>query len=168
MAHTLLDEALEGWRFAREGVVAEFENIPADRFDFRPTPETRTVAELARHIVGSGRMMAGELSRADGDFTRLSFPDFMKEYGRGLEDEADKTALIAHLRESFEDGVSRLRGAGEIRMLQQIVQFNGEPATRLSWMSHGVAHEEYHRAQVALYARLLGLVPALTRIIQGS
>ena len=52
-------------------------------------------------------------------------------------------------------------------MLQSILQFNGVPATRLSWMSHGVAHEEYHRGQIALCARLLGLVPALTPLIQG-
>ena len=34
-------------------------------------------------------------------------------------------------------------------------------------MNHGIAHEEYHRGQLALYARLLGRVPALTRLIQG-
>ena len=53
-------------------------------------------------------------------------------------------------------------------MLQQITQFNGEPATRLSWMSHGVAHEEYHRGQFCVYERLLGKVPALTKLIHGD
>ena len=53
-------------------------------------------------------------------------------------------------------------------MLQQITQFNGQPATRLSWMTHGVAHEEYHRGQLCVYARMLGLVPALTKLIHGS
>ena len=53
-------------------------------------------------------------------------------------------------------------------MLQQIRQFNGEPATRLVWMHHGVAHEEYRRLQLALYARLVGLVPALTQLIENG
>ena len=52
-------------------------------------------------------------------------------------------------------------------MLQQIQQFDGTHATRLSWMHHGVSHEEYHRGQIALYARLVGKVPALTKLIQG-
>jgi uncharacterized damage-inducible protein DinB len=52
-------------------------------------------------------------------------------------------------------------------MLQCIIRFNGVPATRLSWMSHGVAHEEYNRGQIASCARLLGLVPALTQLMQG-
>jgi hypothetical protein len=61
MAMTLLDETLEGWRYAREGVIAELENIPAGSFDFSPASGVRTVAELARHIVESGAVMAGEL-----------------------------------------------------------------------------------------------------------
>jgi uncharacterized damage-inducible protein DinB len=164
---TLLDEALEGWRYAREGVMAELENIPAASFGFRPTPETRSVAELARHIVDAGTVMAGELSRPDGDFTRQSYEQFLAEYAGGLDRADDKTALLRLLGSTLEDGLATLTRAGEVLMLQPITQFNGEPATRLSWMSHGVAHEEYHRGQLALYARLLGRVPALTKLIHG-
>lgn len=168
MATTLLDEALEGWRYARDGVIAELENIPAASFGFRPTPETRSVAELARHIVESGMVMAGELSHPGGNFTRQSYPEFLKEYAGDLEPGEDKATLLRLLRGTLEDGVATIRNAGEVLMLQQIAQFNGEPATRLSWMAHGVAHEEYHRGQLALYARLLGRVPALTKLIQGG
>jgi uncharacterized damage-inducible protein DinB len=35
-------------------------------------------------------------------------------------------------------------------------------------MMHGIAHEEYHRGQITLYARLLGEVPALTKLIEGA
>jgi uncharacterized damage-inducible protein DinB len=34
-------------------------------------------------------------------------------------------------------------------------------------MNHGISHEEYHRGQLAVYARLVGRVPALTKRIQG-
>ena len=70
MAKTLLEEALDGWQFARNGVIAELENIPAESFGFSPAAGVRTVAELARHIVEASTVMAGELSRPDGDFTR--------------------------------------------------------------------------------------------------
>ncbi|MFN2386233.1 MAG: DinB family protein [Thermoanaerobaculia bacterium] len=53
-------------------------------------------------------------------------------------------------------------------MLQFINRFDGQKGTRLAWMNHGIAHEEYHRGQLALYARLLGRTPALTRRIKGS
>ena len=164
---SLLEEALEGWRYAREGVIAELENIPADSFDFRPAAPMRSVAELAGHIAESGELMAGELSRPDGNFRRQPYPDFMKEYSLDLGRVTTKAALIDLLRRAHDEGAAQIRRAGEL-MFQPIVQFNGVPATRLSWMSHGVAHEEYHRGQLALYARLLGLVPALTQLIRGS
>ncbi len=66
------------------------------------------------------------------------------------------------------DGERALRRAGELHILQSIRRFDGKPGTRLAWMNHGIAHEEYHRGQIALYARLLGRVPALTRLIQGG
>jgi len=168
MATTFLDEILEGWRFARDGVIEELENIPADSFGFRPTPATRSVAELSVHLIESGQMMAGELARTDGDFTRQPYADFQTEYGVPLDVPGDKASLIRLLRESHEAGVATLRAAGEARLREPIVQFNGVPASRLSWMCHGIAHEEYHRGQLALYARLLGLVPALTQRIEGA
>jgi uncharacterized damage-inducible protein DinB len=79
-----------------------------------------------------------------------------------------KAALVAALKKTGVAGVQRIRAAGELHMLQNIRQFNGEPATRLSWMHHGIAHEEYHRGQLALFARLMGRVPALTRLIHGG
>jgi uncharacterized damage-inducible protein DinB len=168
MAKTLLEEALDGWRYAREGVVAELENIPSESFGFRPVSTVRSVADLARHITEASEVMVGELTRPDGDFTRQSYPDHLKEHAGGLDPRQDKEALLALLRDTLERGVARFREAGELLMLQRITQFNGEPATRLSWMSHGVAHEEYHRGQLCLYARQLGLVPALTKLIHGS
>jgi len=167
MPTTLFEEALEGWRFVREGLIAELENIPAASFDFVPAPGARSVADVAVHIVESGLMMAGELSRADGDFTRRPAPDLMAEYALAEQVRA-REPLLDLLRRTHLDGTAVLREAGEIHMLQQIVQFNGVPATRLSWMSHGVSHEDYHRGQVALYARLLGIVPALTQRIHGG
>jgi uncharacterized damage-inducible protein DinB len=120
-----------------------------------------------QHIIESGLMMSGELSRSDGDFQRQSYPQFLAEYGRGVARQRTKTALLKALRDTHRDGEGRIRRAGEILMLQQIRQFNGIPATRLSWMHHGIAHEEYHRGQIALYARLVGRVPALTQLIEG-
>jgi uncharacterized damage-inducible protein DinB len=168
MATTLLEEALDGWRFTRDGVIAELENIPAESFDFRPTPGVRTVADLARHIIESGMVMVGELTRPDGNFTRQPYPKFLAEYAGNLDTRQDRVSLIALLRGTLEEGTARFERAGEALMLQPITQFNGRPAARLSWMSHGVAHEEYHRGQLCVYARMLGLVPALTKLIHGS
>lgn len=164
---SLLDEFLEAWRYTRQGVIAEAANLSEKAFGFRPSEASRTVAELVQHIIESGQMMAGELSRPDGDFLRQSYSDFLAEYGRGVSRPRTKRAWLDALRRTHRDGGRRIRAAGEVLMLQRIRQFNGAPATRLSWMHHGIAHEEYHRGQLALYARLVGRVPALTQEIEG-
>jgi hypothetical protein len=116
---TLLDEAREGWRFAREGVIAELENIPANKFTFSPAPGVRAVAELARHIVESGTVMVGELTRPDGDFTRQSYPKFLKEYAGRLDRRQDKASLIRLLKGTLKTGTTTFRRAGDVLMLQQ-------------------------------------------------
>jgi len=98
MATTLLEETLEGWRYTRDGVIAEFANIPAGSFDFVPAPGMRTVGQLAGHIVDWGFVMAGELSRPDGNFTRQPVADFLREYSLDLARYPDKAALIDLLR----------------------------------------------------------------------
>ncbi len=165
---TLLDEALEAWTFTRGGVVDELRNLPDKDLSFRPAPESRSALELVQHVIESGLMMAGELSRPDGDFRRKSYEGFLHEYGRGVSGWRSKTSLLAALRKTHSDGEKKIRAAGELHMLQQIRRFDGEMGTRLAWMHHGISHEEYHRGQLALYARLLGRVPALTKKILGG
>jgi uncharacterized damage-inducible protein DinB len=165
---TLLEEALEAWEYTRQGVIEELQNIPEAKFGFRPTDSSRSVIELAQHIAESGMMMSGELGRADGDFRRKSYEGFLHEYAKGVGGKRTRAQLLALLRQSHADGAKRFRAAGELHMLQNIRRFDGKMGTRLAWMNHGISHEEYHRGQLALYARLLGRVPALTRRIRGG
>ena len=164
----LLEEALEAWSYTRSGVVDELQNLPERELGFRPNEEARSAAELVRHIVESGQLMAGELARPDGDFQRKSYDALLKEYGKGVALQHTKRELLALLRKSHHEGEAKLKQAGELQMLQLIRRFDGKPGTRLAWMNHGISHEEYHRGQMALYARLLGRVPALTQRIMGS
>jgi len=165
---SLLDEILEAWQYTRAGVVSEIKNLPDASLTFRPSAESRSAAEIAVHIAESGLMMAGELSRPDGDFRRQSFPAFMKEYAKGVKATSNKKELVALLTKTQQDGEKKIRQAGELHMLQFITRFDGEQGSRLAWMNHGISHEEYHRGQLALYARLVGKVPALTQLIYGK
>ena len=110
--------------------------------------------------------MAGELSRADGDFLRKPYAELIEELNPDPP-AATRAEALAVLRRSLEQGLALLRDAGEARLMLPIRQFNGVPALRITWVHHGIAHEEYHRGQLALYARLLGRVPALTQVIEG-
>lgn len=166
--NSLLDEALEAWQYTRAGVIEEIDNLSEADLKFRPHAEGRTAAELAIHIVESGLMMAGELTRPDGNFRRKSFPQFIKEYAGDIRQTMKRAELVRLLKRTHAEGDHKIRAAGELLMLQTIIRFDGKQGTRLAWMNHAVSHEEYHRGQLALYARLVGRVPALTKRIRGE
>lgn len=165
---SLLDEAIEAWEDARNGVIAELENIPANRFDFAPAPGTRSVGQMALHIAEVSLMMVGELTRGDGDFRRAPFPKLIAEYRAPLNGLTAKRDIVAALKRTLKEGVRAFRDAGELHMLGPIRRFDGQLGTRFAWMQHGIAQEEYHRGQLATYARLVGLKPALTQLIEGG
>src|SRR5687767_9475840 len=167
-ARDMLEETLEAWGYTRSGVIDELENIPDDKYQFQPTPASRTVAELAQHIIESALMATGELNRPDGSFQRKPYPEFIEEYAGTRARTTHKEALIGLLRTTHDEAMAAFRKSGQAGLLREIVQFNGEPATRLTWLNHAIAHEEYHRGQLALYARLMGKVPALTQAINGA
>jgi uncharacterized damage-inducible protein DinB len=168
MTMTLLEEAIEAWEDARGGVIAEVENIPPDQFDFRPVESVRSVTELALHIMEVSLMMVGELTREEGDFTRKPFPKLIAEYYAPIDGLRGKRAILAALKSTLRDGVKEFRRAGEIHMLQHIRRFDGRLGTRMAWMHHGIDQEMYHRGQLALYQRMMGLTPALTKRIYGG
>ena len=165
---SLLEEALESWDGVREGLIAELELIPEEKYDFRPTPEVMSVGGLAVHLLESGAMMVGELTRTDTHFKRLPFPELVAEHAGDLSTLTGKTELLEALKRQVDEGVQAFAAVGELHMLQLIERFDGKMGTRLAWIQHGIDHEMYHRGQVTVYARLLGLEPALTRMIRQS
>jgi len=165
---TLLEEALESWEDARNGVIDEADNIPANRFDFRPTPDVRSVAELLVHILEVPMMMTGELTRDDTNLRRYPWRKLIAHYAGDVLRLRTKRELIAALRRTLREGIKEFERAGEIHLLQQIERFDGQKGTRLAWFHHGIAHEMYHRGQLAVYARLMGVKPALTKMIEGG
>ena len=165
---TLLDEAIEAWEDARNGVIAELENIPANRFVVAPVPGTRGVGELALHIAEVGLMMVGELTRADGDFRRAPYEQLIAEYRAPLDGVGGKREIVAAMKRTLKEGVRAFREAGELHLLGLVRRFDGKMGSRFAWMQHGIAHEEYHRGQIAMSARMMGLKPALTKLIEGG
>jgi len=163
-----LDELLESWRDVRDGIIDEVRNIPANRFDFRPTPEVRSVREQVQHILEIAMMATGEFTRPDTNLRRAPWPKLLAMYAKPAWRARTKAQLLALLRSQMRDAERRFRKQGELALLQFHTRFDGRQGTKLAWMHHAVEQEWYHRGQLALYARLLGLVPALTQRIRGG
>ncbi len=165
---TLLEEGLESWIDTRKGLINEVQNIPAPKFEFRPTPEVRSVKEVVVHILEVAMMMTGELTRADTNFHRAPWPKLLRMHAKEAYRAETKFDLVRLLKSQLKQAEKKFLEVGELHMLQLIRRFDGEMGTRLAWLQHGIAHEMYHRGQLTVYQRLMGIEPALTKQIRGG
>jgi len=165
---SFLEETLEAWHDVRYGIIDEVKNIPPRKFDFRPTAETRSVRELIQHILEVSMLMTEELSRSDTNLKRLPWPKMLQKYAAPAYGAHTKKDLLALLGSQMRDAERKFRKAGELSLWQFIERFDGQLGTKMQWLHHGIAQEMYHCGQLATYARLMGLVPALTKKIRGA
>lgn len=157
-----VDMLVNTWKEYRKGLIAEVEQIPEDRFDFRATPETRTIAEVLQHIVEIQKMLIGEAGRVEGNLRRQSFADHVNEYALEVKAVTDKNGLLELLRNSMELCEASLRSNDDL-MQGSMGGIDGKPTPKLKVVNFAMSHEMYHRGQLTVYERLLNLEPALTK-----
>ena len=157
-----LDNLIDTWKEVRAGLIDEAQTIPADQFAFKATPDMRPVAGVLQHVVESQKMLTGEVCRADTNLFRQSFADQIKTYAPGVSETDDKDRLIDLLRRSMDETEECLRRAGD-ELQNEMKRFDGRQIAKHDFLSFAIAHEMYHRGQLTVYLRLLGIEPVLTK-----
>jgi hypothetical protein len=127
--------------------VAAFEEMPAGKFDYKPTPDQMTFGHLAAHI-------------ADGNYYFCSntggVPQPKADELKGTE---GKEKLVEAVKASFEFCHTALAKADDSKMGENITWFDGKPRAR-AWAFLGLASSwADHYGMAAMYLRLNGLVP---------
>ena len=157
-----VDPIIGGWREVRAGLIEEVAQIPTDKFSFRAAEGMRSVAELLQHLVESQKFLVGEACRPDTNLLRKSFAENIKDYAPDVRNANDKEAIIAMLQTAMDDCEKQLREHAD-EMKNTMKRFDGKEMTKLGFMSFAIAHEMYHRGQLTVYVRLLGIEPVLTQ-----
>jgi uncharacterized damage-inducible protein DinB len=153
------------WKNARSGFITEIERIPEDKFTFRPTPETRTVAELVQHVIGAQKFFVGETCRPDTNLLRRQFSEHAKAYAEGSDGVTDKNQLIELMRSSMDEAEKTITSHAD-GLNETMTGLDGRPLSKLSFLMFGMSHEMYHRGQFTVYERLLNVEPALTEMFR--
>ncbi len=157
-----IDAIIGSWREVRAGLIDEASQIPADKFSFRAADGMRTVAELLQHLVESQKMLVGEACRPDTNLLRKSFADQIKDYAPDVRDASDKDSILKLLATAMDDTDKQMREHAE-ELKNTMKRFDGKEMTKQAFMSFAIAHEMYHRGQLTVYERLLGIEPVLTQ-----
>ena len=139
-----LRQMLEG---REKSTVAAFEEMPAAKFDFKPTPDQMTFGHLAAHIAEANYFLCASAG---------AVPQHKAEELKGTE---GKDKLVAAMRASFEFCHTALASADDSKMSDNITWFDGKPRTR-AWAFLGLAASwADHYGMAAMYLRQAGLTP---------
>ena len=155
---TNIEEFLSQWKDVREGLIKEVERIPEDKLDFRAAAETRSVLELLHHVVESEQMLVDEICRDDTDLRRI----LTRPPETEVRVVTTKNVIISLLRSSLDTSLAKVPQFGAEKIEHLMFGLNGKQITKGAMLQFTLAHEMYHRGQLTVYQRLLGIEPALT------
>ena len=162
-------ELADSMRTVRKNTILIAEDIPEDKYGYRATPDSRSVAEKLVHIAMLGRS-AHFLHEED---RRPSLENF--DYGtlmsRSQTEEKrprSRSEIIELLRSEGERTAAWLEGLPESQLAEQVRQRGGASQSRFEMLLGTKEHEMHHRGQLTVLERLLGIVPHLTRNRQAS
>jgi uncharacterized damage-inducible protein DinB len=160
-------ELAESFRTVRKNTLAVAQDIPEDKYDFRPMPETRSVGELFAHIALAPKFQ--QKIHAEERRTTLAGFDFPSLMQRMIAEEKTprtKAQVIALLTKDGETWAKWMEGLDD-NFLGEVITMppGGTPParTRFDMILSVKEHEMHHRAQLMLIERILGIVPHLTR-----
>jgi uncharacterized damage-inducible protein DinB len=162
-------EMAASFRTVRDNTIKIAEEIPENKYDFRPAPDTRTVRETLAHLaVGTGFQSHVHTSNVT-DMTQVNFQELFKKFSAEEGKPRTKAELVAYLKDEGDAFASYLEGLSESFLAEQVSMRPGTvPATksRFEMLLSAKEHEMHHRGQLMPYQRLIGQVPHLTRQMQ--
>ena len=161
-----LDAFFDTWKTIRQDTAQAVEDFPPAEFDFKPVPELMSFREIARHILDAGHALTGVLN--DGYEDLASCRQLFKDYAVPLAADAEPAALAAALRDSLALRTSQTLQKPPEFFSGIVNPMDGQRVTRLEMLQFVKEHEVAHRAQLFLYLRLKGIVPATTRRRQAK
>jgi pimeloyl-ACP methyl ester carboxylesterase/uncharacterized damage-inducible protein DinB len=150
-------ELLEQWNDIGRKLIAIAEDLPEDKYDYKPGPGSRSFIQQLLHASGSMYLFTdvaqGKPSRYDNDPPRSEW--------------VTKHDVVAFVRRSVKDGADLLMAKGE-KGLNEDVDDGSSRLIRMGDLAYKVIeHSAEHYGQLVVYYRIKGMVPPESRQQQG-
>jgi len=145
---------LEQWNDIGRKLIAMAEDFPEDKYDYKPHPDSRTLAANLLHVSAS---MYYFTDPAMGQKPR--YPD----EGPKRDSFKSKAEIVAFVKKCVEDGASAIKSKGD-KGLNEAVDDGGPHLDRLYDVAYAlIEHSGEHYGQLVVYYRNNGMVPPESR-----
>jgi hypothetical protein len=131
----------------QKNTIAAIEAMPADKFNYKPTPDQMTFGHLVAHMIGANYTLCSGAAAVPAPKVEEA-----KE-----SDSKDK--LVSALKASFDFCADTLAKMDDSKLAETTEVFPGHQASR-AWASMVLASSwADHYAEAAMYLRLNGVLP---------
>jgi hypothetical protein len=129
-----------------KNLVASAEDMPADKYGYKPTPAQMTFGEVQQHLAEDNDIICSTIVGAKAPDRPAMAPTDTKAH------------LIARLKETFAYCDQVLAGLDDSK-LGEMLPFAGLSEPRALIMFQSAGHWSDHYSQDAIYLRINGLLP---------
>lgn len=130
-----------------KNMVAAAEEMPADKYSYKPTADQMTFGHIVMHVAQSNNFLCSKISGTPA-------PE-----GAKLSDTDSKDQLVAAIKASFDYCTTALAKADDSNLGESLTLFGGRSVPRGGVMMILTDDFADHYAAEAMYLRLNGLLP---------
>lgn len=150
-ANPVSDALRQTVQHAAKNMVAAAEEMPAEKYSYRPTPKQMSFGQLVLHVTGANAFMCSSIAGKQR-------PQWSK-----LTPESPKAQLVARLKESFQYCTESLQGLTDAHLSDKVPFFGGRQVTRAAMVLDAAGDWADHYGQAATMLRLNGMLPPTAR-----
>ncbi len=144
---------MEQWNDIGRKLIAMAEDFPADKYDYKPAPASRTFGASLLHAAG---VMYYFTDIAEGKKPR--YPDDPKQ-----DNLKTKAQIVAFVKQCVADGAEVIKKEGD-KGMEKAVNDGGPHLDRLYDLAYGlIEHSGEHYGALVVYYRNNGMVPPESR-----
>lgn len=154
----------DGMRAVRTDTLLLAADIPESQYHYRPTPESRSVAETLVHItwLASFDRFVHEEAHLDS-LEAIDFGAVIKQSEAEEKRRRSKADIVELLRTEGDRWVRWVEQLPDALLSEQVRMPGGGSMNRFEMLLGTKEHEMHHRAQLTVLQRLLGVVPHSSR-----
>ncbi len=132
-------------------LTAAAEEMPADKYTFKPTPQQMTFGKLVAHIAESNDFLCARLANQTPPAEKPSEND-------------PKEKLVSALKMSFDFCQKALGPVQDVQLDQPVTMWNGRQAPKAAALIGLTNDWADHYGAAAMYLRLNGLLPPTAQV----
>ena len=138
-----------------KNLIGAAEEMPAEKYSYRPTPPQMTFAHLVMHIAGSNNFLCARVAGEQPRELKLSESD-------------SKEVLTKALKDSFTYCEQVLSKADDSTLGQPVELYGGHTGPRAAALISLAADWADHYSAAAMYLRLNNLLPPSAKKAEGK